>query len=440
MMNYIYQFIEDFIAILNEMAPYLLLGFLFAGILKVVFPQNFIDKYFGKTNLKSVIYSTLLGIPLPLCSCGVIPTSISFYKSGMSKGATVSFLISTPQTGLDSILVTYSLLGLPFAFLRPLVALFTGVLGGAISNIWEKPIPISIEKVENKAQVGCSCHSCGCDEEKQQQTTKKHSKIYEMFKYAFVDFLQDISKWLIIGLLLAAFISVLVPDDFFEQFIGNQFLEMVMILVVSIPLYVCATASVPIAAILMTKGLSAGAALVFLMAGPATNAATITVLRKTLGKQTMWIYLISIIVGALFFGTIINQFLPASWFNILQFGGHHQHHEMLPSWLEWGSSILLIVLIINGFVQKKRKNKTDNTTETSQMETKTILVKGMTCNHCKNSVETHLKQLNGVDTVSVNLDNKYVIIAGKNLDLEKIANEINSLGFEYNGEVNNSLK
>lgn len=433
-MNYIYEFFKDFIAILNEMSPYLLLGFLFAGILKVVFPQNFIDKYFGKTNLKSVIYSTILGIPLPLCSCGVIPTSISFYKSGMSKGATVSFLISTPQTGLDSILVTYSLLGLPFAILRPFVALFTGVLGGAVSNFWEKPKPILIEKLDSKTQKNCSCDSCECSEDKREKTIRKHSKIYEMFKYAFVDFLQDISKWLIIGLLLAAFISVLVPNDFFEQFIGSQVLEMIMILLVSIPLYVCATASVPIAAILMTKGLSAGAALVFLMAGPATNAATITVLRNTLGKRSMWIYLISIITGALFFGTIINQFLPSSWFDILHFGEHHQHHEMLPSWLEWGSSLLLILLIINGFVQKKIKNKKANLIKIPQMETKTIIVKGMTCNHCKSSVEKHIKQLPDIDTVSVNLDKKQVRIIGKNLNLEKIAKEVNSLGFEYNGE------
>lgn len=435
MMNYIYDFFTDFIVILNEMSPYLLLGFLFAGILKVVFPQNFIDKYFGKTNLKSVIYSTILGIPLPLCSCGVIPTSISFYKSGMSKGATVSFLISTPQTGLDSILVTYSLLGLPFAILRPFVALFTGVLGGVISNIWEKPMPILVEKLDSKAEESCACDSCECSENKQGKTIKKHSKIYEMFKYAFVDFLQDISKWLIIGLLLAAFISVLVPNDFFEHFIGNQFLEMIMILLVSIPLYVCATASVPIAAILMTKGLSAGAALVFLMAGPATNAATITVLRNTLGKQSMWIYLISIITGALFFGTIINQFLPSSWFEIFDFGSHHQHHEMLPTWIEWGSSLLLILLIINGFIQKKRKNKTVNAIKRPEMETKTIIVKGMTCNHCKNSVEKHIQQLPEIDTVSVNLDSKQVLIRGKHLDLEKIAKEINSLGFEYSGEV-----
>lgn len=433
-MHYLYQFLQDFIAILNEMSPYLLLGFLFAGLLKIAFPQRFIDQHLGKKNLKSVIYASLLGIPLPLCSCGVIPTSISFYKSGMSKGATVSFLISTPQTGLDSILVTYSLLGLPFALLRPFVALFTGVLGGAISNIWEKPMPISVEKITSKNETGsCSCHSCDCEEE--QQPPKQHSKIYEMFKYAFVDFLQDISKWLIIGLLLAAFISVLVPNDFFEQFIGHQFVEMIMILLVSIPLYVCATASVPIVAVLMTKGLSAGAALVFLMAGPATNAATITVLRNTLGKRTMWIYLISITVGALFFGTVINQFVPPSWFEMAHSTGHHLHHEMLPSWVEWGSSVLLTLLIINGFVQKKRKKKpTHKTSMEQEISTTTISVKGMTCNHCKNSVEKHLKQLPNIASVSANLEKKEVSITGQQLDIEKIANEIESLGFEYKGE------
>lgn len=422
-MDYITKFIIDFVQILNEMSPYLLLGFLFAGILKVIFPQKFIDKYLAKNNFSSVIYSSLLGIPLPLCSCGVIPTGISFYKNGMGKGATVSFLISTPQTGVDSLLVTYSLLGLPFAILRPIIALCTGLLGGVMTNVFVKPMPISVEKVDKEEASSSSC-SCGCEDS---CNTQKHSKIYEMLKYAFVDFLQDISKWLIIGLLLAAFISVIIPNNFFENFIGNDFLEMIMVLVVAIPLYVCATSSVPIAAMLIIKGMSPGAALVFLMAGPATNAATITVLRNALGKKTMWIYIISIILGALFFGTIINNLLPQEWFTIIG-DMHKHHHEMLPNWLEWASSILLVALIINGFIQKSRKNKKLITK--NKAEEISITVNGMTCNHCKNSVEKQVSSMPNVKSANVILDKNKLIITGKNINIKNIKQEIESLGFE----------
>ncbi|WP_421918694.1 SO_0444 family Cu/Zn efflux transporter [Marinifilum sp.] len=350
-MNYISQFIIDFIDILNEMSPYLMLGFFFAGVLKVVFPQRFIDKYLGQKNSKSVLNASLIGIPLPLCSCGVIPTGISFYKSGATKGSLVSFLISTPQTGVDSILVTYSLLGLPFALLRPLIALVTGFFGGILANkLDDSSESIQVENIDSD----CSSENKDtfrCDT----KNMKKRSKLYTLFQYAFVEFLQDISKWLIIGLLLAAVISVLIPNDFFTSFIGNDIIGMFVILLTSIPLYICATASVPVAAVLMMKGLSPGAALVFLMAGPATNAATITVLSKVMGKKIMWTYLVSIISGAILFGILIDNFLPREWFDI---GGLHKHmsahegHWELPDWLKCGSSISLALLIINGYIQK----------------------------------------------------------------------------------------
>jgi uncharacterized membrane protein YraQ (UPF0718 family) len=205
-MDYLNQFIIDFIEILNEMSPYLMLGFFFAGVLKVAFPQRFIDKYLGQKNSKSVLNASLIGIPLPLCSCGVIPTGISFFKSGATKGSSVSFLISTPQTGVDSILVTYSLLGLPFAIIRPFIALITGFFGGVLTNKVDDS-----DQINSDENIGESCSSdgkdaCGCDSDGEASKVEKN-KIYTLFHYAFVEFLQDISKWLIIGLLLAAFIQ-----------------------------------------------------------------------------------------------------------------------------------------------------------------------------------------------------------------------------------------
>ena len=261
--------------------------------------------------------AALLGVPLPLCSCGVIPTGISFNKEGASKGATVSFLISTPQTGVDSILATYSMLGLPFALLRPFVAFFSGIFGGVITNLASKGE--EIKTVEPPINIS--------------KETEKAGKWQKMIRYAFLDFLMDIADWLIIGFAIAALISVLLPDDFFTMYLSNQFLSMFIVLLASIPLYVCATGSIPIAAVLMMKGLSPGAALVFLMAGPATNVATMTVIGKALGRKTLIIYLVSISTSAMFFGRIANQFLPSEWFIMMSHDHGAHEHELLPYWL-----------------------------------------------------------------------------------------------------------
>lgn len=437
-MEYLNQFIIDFIEILNEMSPYLMLGFFFAGLLKVAFPQRIIDKYLGQKNNKSVLNASLIGIPLPLCSCGVIPTGISFFKSGATKGSSVSFLISTPQTGIDSILVTYSLLGLPFAIIRPFIALATGFFGGVLTN----KVDDSDENQTLEQDTSCCSTSekdnCGCEP----NDKKQKSKIYTLFHYAFVEFLQDISKWLIIGLILAAVISVLIPDDFFSSFIGNDLIGMFVILIASIPLYICATSSVPVAAVLMMKGLSPGAALVFLMAGPATNAATITVLNKVLGRKTMWAYLISIISGAIVFGLLIDNFLPREWFT---FGGLHHHmsghegHWELPNWLKWGSSISLSLLIINGYLQKYLSSKKEikSTEYNIQKEEKLVRVYGMSCNHCKNSVEKHIGSLQNIEVAEVNLEQKILRMVGTSINLSQIKKEIESLGFEFDDNVKN---
>ena len=411
-MTYIKLFFDELFSLTNEMSPYLLIGFLFAGILHVYIRKETINKYLGKRNFKSVLLASLFGIPLPLCSCGVIPTGISFYKEGSSKGATVSFLISTPQTGIDSILVTYSLLGLPFAILRPIVALFSGVFGGLMTNI--------IDKKRSKMQENpiCSC-------ETNEKQTQSGNKILIMLKYAFVDFLQDIAKWLIIGLVIAALISVILPDDFFTRYIGNDFLSMLIVLLASIALYVCATASVPIAAVLILKGLSPGAALVFLMAGPATNIATITVIGKSIGKSTVFSYLISIIIGAFFFGFLIDNFLPEDFFidNIQIM----QHKDLIPEWLKITSSILLTLLLINGLLKKYNIIKRNKTISPNN---KTITVKGMTCNHCKENIEKNLLKTEGISNVEIDLANSKVKLEGGNIDLEKVKKLIDGLGYE----------
>jgi uncharacterized membrane protein YraQ (UPF0718 family)/copper chaperone CopZ len=419
-MDYIKGFGKELFFILNEMAPYLLLGFTFAGLLHLLFPKKKVRKYMGQNTFKSVFNAALLGVPLPLCSCGVIPTGISFFKHGASKASTVSFLISTPQTGVDSIFVTYSLLGLPFAIIRPIVAFVTGLFGGIVTK------KIDPEKTDPALQN---------NENEEEMPVGFFPRVKEMFRYSFIEFLQDISNWLIIGLLIAAFISVIVPDDFFAGKIPNDFIGMLAILVVSIPVYICATASVPVAAVLMLKGLSPGAALVLLMAGPATNAATITMIGKVLGRKSLIGYLGAIITGALLAGMMIDYLLPSGWFIVSQHFGHMAHdHSMLPAWLKIGSAITLTVLIINGYVQKyinARKMSTVNTATggSSAENIKTIWVGGMTCNHCKANVENSIKSAEGVEEVSVDLTTGKVNITGKSVDLGKIKSGIENIGY-----------
>ncbi|MBR8536730.1 permease [Carboxylicivirga sediminis] len=413
--QYIITFLNDFVKILSEMSPYLLLGFFFAGLLYAFIPQNKIERYFNGKPFKSSVLASIFGIPLPLCSCGVIPTGTAFYKNGASKGGTVSFLISTPQTGVDSILATFSLMGLPFAIIRPLAALVTGITGGLITSVATK----------NETDIRSF----------QEQTEERKSfsqKVGDVFRYGFVDFIQDISKWLVIGLVLAAIISALIPNEFFELLNMPPIVQMLLILVVSIPLYICATGSIPLAAILILKGISPGAAFVLLMAGPATNAATITMIGKVLGRKSLFTYLATIIVGALGFGLLIDYALPTQWFTEIthQHLGHN-HHEGL-SWWQIASGVILMALIINGYIQKYLNTKKNSVTQlkNNTMEIKTIKVEGMTCNHCKANVESNLKKLAFIENAQVNLREKTVTLEGDNIELDKIKEAIDSLGYK----------
>lgn len=407
------------------MAPWLILGFLIAGILHAFFPEGKINNLLGKSNFKSVIRAALIGVPLPLCSCGVIPTGVSIHKNGASKGAAVSFLISTPQTGVDSIMVTYSLLGLPFAIVRPIVAFLTGILGGALTNKFEPENDITTNKF---GQV------------KNEKTIYNFKTFTKIFRYAFGDLLSDIAKWLVIGLMLAALIAVLVPDDFFVSYIHNDFIGMLILLAIGVPLYVCATSSVPIAAVLMMKGVSPGAALVFLMAGPATNAATITVIGNSMGKKTMYLYLFSIISGALLSGLFIDTLLPREWFTGAMSHIHEGHnHDLLPMWLRITSGFAITLLLLNIFIQKFYKRyfsqiKTGSANNYDMNSIK-VYVRGMTCSHCKMNVETNLKKINGIDNSFADLDSQTVTITGNNIDLNKVKETVEGIGYKFDGKI-----
>jgi uncharacterized membrane protein YraQ (UPF0718 family)/copper chaperone CopZ len=416
------EYLVELARLVNEMAPYLLLGFLFAGILRVVFPRRVIARTMGKRNFKSVLNASLLGVPMPLCSCGVLPTGISFYKNGASRGSTISFLISTPQTGIDSVLATYSLLGLPLAIIRPVVALITGVFGGLLGNLADR----------NGSAVNVQA---GDHEETYERSVK------ELFRYGFVELLQEISKWLIIGMLVAAFLSVLIPEDFFVRSISSEYLAMLLMLLASVPLYICATGSIPIAAVLLMKGLSPGAALVLLMAGPATNIATMAIVGNTMGRRSLWIYLIAIVGGALVFGTLINELLPRQWImGAIPSGLHGVGHEHPAGWLQWISSSVLVLLIINGYILKflsRRRSHREDQIRSEQIKSNIHLfrVEGMTCDHCKANVENGLKGLPKVSEVLADPGKNMVTVESGTITDAEVRETVEKLGYNFGGRI-----
>ncbi len=287
----------------SEMAPYLVFGFLVAGLISVFITTEKVEKHLGNKGILPIFKAGLAGIPLPLCSCGVIPVAASLRRHGASKAATASFLISTPQTGVDSILVTFSLLGPVFAIFRPFAALVSGIFGGLVVGI-AKDRPGE----EGHGHGGAPGSCC-----------EMHAKARgpwwkDALAYGFLELPKDIGKHLLVGLLAAGAISVAIPDDFFSNVLGSGIIAMVSMLVFGLPLYVCATASVPIAAALIAKGISPGAAFVFLMVGPATNAASIATLLKILGKKQTAAFLLSVCVSALCSGLLLDLIYSGNFY------------------------------------------------------------------------------------------------------------------------------
>ena len=408
------HFLQSFWEITGGMSPYLLLGFLIAGVLHVFVPKKFYHKYLSQNNRMSVVYAALLGIPLPLCSCGVIPTAIGLKKEGASKGAVASFLIATPQTGIDSILATFSLMGLGFAIIRPVAALVTGICGGLLVNRW-------VKNDEATAVVSDTC------------TIERGNPLWRVLKYAYFDMMQDIGLRLFIGLLLAALINVVVPDEFFLTFGHQPLLQMLVILIVAVPMYICSTGSIPIAAALMLKGLSPGAALVMLMAGPAVNIASILVVRKSLGRRFTWIYLLTIVGFAVLFGLLINA-LGISAFGLTENCGMHSaccHSEAAsPSVFQIICSSLLLLFIIIALSMKffSRFKKQQDIPEGTVVYT----VEGMHCSHCKASVEQAVGSLKGVTSAEANPGAKTLTVTGT-ASADEVRKAVESVGFVFKG-------
>jgi hypothetical protein len=320
----------DFWQTAAEMSPYLLFGFFMAGLLSVLVSRRLVEKHLGGSGIWPVVKASILGVPLPLCSCSVIPVTMTLHKHGASRGAAVSFLLSTPQTGVDSILVTYSLLGPVFAIFRPLAAFVTGIVGGALVNLFGLSSKNEIEQAPQ-----CEDECC------QVNGAPKTNPVVRMFKYGFITMPRDIGKPMLLGLVIAAFISALLPDNFFAEKLGTGIFPMFVMMLLGIPMYVCATASVPIAAAMMLKGLTPGAAIVFLMTGPATNAASIVIIWKILGRATALTYLAAVAGCALASGILLDLIITSAPIGHLA----HQHTEMLPPLVKYISAIILFFIL-----------------------------------------------------------------------------------------------
>lgn len=422
---------EQVFNLVNEMSPFLLLGFLLAGLMHVFVPGQVYNRYLSGGNFRAVLYAALFGIPLPLCSCGVLPTAMSLRREGASKGATVSFLIATPQTGIDSIIATYSLMGLPFAILRPIAALFTSILGGQAVNILENENNKPIEPKGNRNHT----------KDLENANLSIIKRLGNALQYGFVDMMRDIGKWLIIGLVVAGLITVFVPDSFFMTFADKPLLSMLLVLVCAIPMYLCATGSIPIAVALMLKGLSPGTALVLLMAGPAANVASILVINKVLGKKTLLIYLASIISGAILFGLGIDYFLPRKWFipSILNTSAHCTGTDSFQ-WFNLCCTIALVLLLINALTLRFRVRKETSCSQsscenahcdniTALSSTKIFDIEGMRCIHCAKGVKRAVAEVDGVESVIVNLEGKQATITGTMSD-DDIIKAIDKIGFK----------
>jgi uncharacterized membrane protein YraQ (UPF0718 family) len=363
------HFFEALWQLSMAMAPYILFGLLFAGILHELVPDSIVTKHLGKDNIASVVKSTIFGIPLPVCSCGVIPLATSIKKSGASKGATLSFLISTPITGVDSILATYGIFGWIFTLYRAVTSMVIAMVAGILTNLLDKdedtpeskPVfstvaPMKVDSISTFSTHKNEEESCGTGEGSCCNSVTQEKKKFSFvaaFRYAFVTLLGDIAKPLFWGLILGALITVAIPDNLAEVLQDSTWLSYLIVILIAVPMYVCATASLPIAAGLMLLGVSAGAAFVFLSAGPATNTVTIGVVKKMLGTKSLIIYLGSIVVGSILFGLGLDYIFDVS--NINPASLIHMEEEggiiaTLSSVILWG---LVLWFIVTPYFKKK---------------------------------------------------------------------------------------
>ncbi len=356
-------------------APWLMLGLLIAGLLNVYLPANFLNKHLGKEGFLTTVKAALIGAPMPLCSCGVIPAAIGLRRAGASKGATTAFLVSTPETGVDSVSVSYVLLGPFMSIIRPIAAICSAIVAGVLvgrdtDRLQTKPAAGAQTKTsccapkaaEPEVQTSCCASKMAgpkvqtsCCDKPNKALQSQWQKVQQAISFSCNKLLSDTMVWLMIGLFFAALVQTYVPESFLTQW-GSGIVAMLVVILISIPMYICATASTPIAAGLLLSGVSPGAVLVFMLAGPATNIATLGVVANELGKRAVFAYLTGVIGVALIFGFLTDYLVTEFGFVVSPQLG--EEHQVLPYWLSFICGVILIALILRLVVialQAKRK-------------------------------------------------------------------------------------
>ena len=407
-MDIIIDILKEIVSFYYEVAVYLLFGFILAGILHLFFPESFIRRHLGRDTFGSVIKSTLFGIPLPICSCGVVPVAASLKNSGASRGAVISFLIATPQVGADSFMITYSLLGWIFGVFRIVASLITSLAAGIFVNLAGNG---NQEQILNPGKNA---------------TENFIQRIKLLPGYIEYELLGSIANPLIIGLLIAGLIAVFIPDNFFELYLDQNIISMLLMLVIGIPMYVCASASTPVAAALIMKGLSPGAALVFLLTGPATNAIGISTVIKIVGKKSALIYLTVIALTSLAAGYLLN--VMAGIYGFQKIIMLHQH-EMLPAGLKIFGAAALTLMLIWYYASSKIHQYVTKKNEAGKNMVR-LKVYGMSCMHCSQSVKKAVESVEGASNITVDLAGQKVGFEIRDKKgLEKVKQAIIFAGF-----------
>ncbi|MCM8528775.1 MAG: permease [Lentisphaeraceae bacterium] len=400
-------FLNNIWAVLSELSFWLLFGCFIAGILHVLISRNWLNKHLGGSGFFSVVKAVFVGVPMPLCSCGVIPAALGLKKQGAGAGASMGFLISTPQTGVDSIFVSASMLSWPFAIFKLLSAFILGLIGGGVSNM------ISSKEVEEEVAV--------------EKEDVHSNKLFAIYDFAINDLLYMIWRWIVIGVLVSATISTWLPAEAFSDWTSQSLIFVLLgVLVISLPLYVCATSSVPIAAALVDAGMPLSAALVFLMAGPATNMATIGAVYKGFGLKHLLNYLLTIIVGSLLLAYCFDFLLPNEGLGVM----HHHESE------SYASYILLFFFATFLFRDLKGVLNQSSSVSEGALESYVFTVDGLTCQGCVKKLTSAFSGLPGVGNVDVNLENGKVEMTAEKDQKKKIIEIVEKTGFRFKDFIN----
>lgn len=331
-------FLDSLWSLTLELSPWLLLGLVAAGVVRAVMPLAWVARVLGRPGPGSSLKAAVLGAPLPLCSCSVIPVAVGLRRQGASPGATASFLVSTPQNGVDSVFVSYALLGPFLTVVRPIAGVVSATVVGTLVDLAgdrrESPPADAVERCSTRGTDACATEDI-TDEPAAESLGRR---LVDGVRYALTTLFGDLLLWLVVGLLAAAAVDALAPADLLARY-GSGVGAMVAALVVGIPMYVCATSSTPLAAALLAAGVSPGVAVVFLLAGPATNLGTFGIVRRELGGRSAWLFVGAMGVMAIVLGLATDA--VAGWFQVSPAAQALHDPGLVPGWLELASLAVL---------------------------------------------------------------------------------------------------